>query len=76
MRHRTRTRPFGRSAIQLGVLSESQLKILLSQQKKHKKKIGGYFVEKNILTPRQLIELVEKCRRHNSRRPSSHLYTL
>ena len=76
MRHRTRTRPFGRSAVQLGVLSESQLKILLSQQKKYKKKIGGYFVEKNIMTSRQLGRLVEKCRRHNGRSPSSHLYPL
>ncbi len=76
MRHRTRTRPFGRSAVELGVLSESQLKILLSQQKKYRKKIGGYFVEKNIMTSRQLGRLVEKCRRHNSRRPSSHLYPL
>ena len=76
LRHRTTGRPFGRSAVELGVLSESQLKILLSQQKKYKKKIGGYFVEKNILTPRQLAGLVEKCRRHNCRRPSSHLYPL
>ncbi len=74
MRHRSRTRPFGRSAVQMGLLSESQLKILLGQQKKYRKKIGGYFVEKNIFTQHRLLRLVEQCRRHNSRRQSSHLY--
>ncbi len=76
MRQRAAGRPFGRSAVQLGILSESQLKILLSQQKKYRRKIGGYFVEKNILTPRNLAILVEKSRYHNRRGSASHLYPL
>ena len=69
--NRTFPTPFGRTAVQLGLLSESQLAILLSRQNRMKKKIGVYFVRHNLLTSAQMTELVSQCRKHNSRQRSS-----
>ncbi|MEA3546641.1 MAG: J domain-containing protein [Thermodesulfobacteriota bacterium] len=65
--NRTFPTPFGRTAVQLGLLSESQLASLLSRQNRMKKKIGVYFVRHNLLTSTQMTEFVSQCRKHNSR---------
>ncbi|MCD6388890.1 MAG: hypothetical protein J7L69_05715, partial [Desulfobulbaceae bacterium] len=65
--NRTFPTPFGRTAVQLGLLSESQVAILLSRQNRMKKKIGVYFVRHNLLTSAQMTEFVSQCRKHNSR---------
>jgi hypothetical protein len=58
--------PFGQTALALGLLSESQLQFLLLHQKWLKKKIGRFFLEKKILTPEELLELLNRCRAHNT----------
>ncbi|MEW6428779.1 MAG: molecular chaperone DnaJ [Thermodesulfobacteriota bacterium] len=63
---RNGNRNFGETAIHLGMLDENQRAILVWQQKRMQRKIGGYFVEANILSPERLALLVERCRQHNA----------
>lgn len=65
--NRSSSTPFGRTAVRLDLLSESQLTILLSRQNRMKKKIGVYFVRHNLLTSAQMTEFVSQCRKHNIR---------
>ncbi len=67
------TRTFGQEARSLGLLTDKQVAYLLCQQKKKQKKIGEYFLEKNLLNRKQLAELLLSFHRHNElheRRPS------
>ncbi|MDA8165238.1 MAG: DnaJ domain-containing protein [Desulfobacteraceae bacterium] len=61
------SRPFGQTALDLGLLNERQLKILLFQQKRLQKKIGEFFLQEGILTPAQLNDLLARCQEHNAR---------
>lgn len=66
LKSRTLMRPFGKAALDLGLLTKGQLNIVMLHQKRLQKKIGKYFTEKNILTPAQLNELVDKYHAHNA----------
>lgn len=66
LKNRTLMRPFGKAALDLGLLTKGQLNIVVLHQKRLQKKIGKYFTEKNILTPAQLDELVDKYHAHNA----------
>lgn len=61
------SRPFGQTALDLGLLNERQLKILLFQQKRLQKKIGEFFLHEKILTSSQLNELLARYQKHNAR---------
>jgi hypothetical protein len=67
LRDRKSRQPFGEAAINLGLLDERQVRILLLQQQRQHKKIGEFFLEREILTPSQLDDLLFRCLRHNSR---------
>lgn len=72
LRHSTPRNPFGKTARQLGLLSDSQLHSLVWRQKRMQKKFGEYFVEKKMFSDQKLANLLAGCRRHNTRqlRPS------
>lgn len=67
LRHRTISRPFGKSAVDMGVLSEAQLKTILFRQKCLQRKFGEYLVENNIITPYKLNKLIQSHRLHNAK---------
>lgn len=71
---RTTRQPFGKSAIKLGLLNESQLRTLISRQKCIQKKFGQYFVENNFLRPAQLDILLKKFRKHNAVVSSPYIF--
>ncbi len=58
---------FGESAVDLGLLTKTQLKMIIIQQRRLQKKIGGYFTENGILTHTQLQAYVNKCCKHNKK---------
>ncbi|PLX79269.1 MAG: J domain-containing protein [Desulfuromonas sp.] len=64
---------FGERAIRMGKLSTGQVKALILHQRTMHKKIGQYFVEKEILSAEEVEHLAEKMKEHNvrvaSRRP-------
>lgn len=66
LKHRTFDRPFGRSALNLGLLNVKQVKTILFMQKTLQKKLGEFFIENNILTEQSLEKLLTHHRRHNS----------
>jgi hypothetical protein len=66
LRHSTSRNPFGKTARQLGLLSDSQIHSLVWRQKRMQKKFGEYFVEKKMFSNQQLANLLASCRRHNS----------
>ncbi|NOX26307.1 MAG: J domain-containing protein [Deltaproteobacteria bacterium] len=59
------SRSFGRSAVDMGLLTDSQLRLMVFQQNRLQKKIGEYFINNNILSQSQLNHLVGQCRSHN-----------
>ena len=71
---RTVFQPFGESAVKLGLLTDMQLRTLISYQQRLQKKIGQYFVEKNIVQPAEFNELLKKFRRHNAIASSPYIF--
>ncbi len=69
LKNRNREHPFGRSAVELGLLTEDQLNAILLQQKFTQKKIGTFFVQNGMLSPDSLNEQIINHRKHNSRFP-------
>lgn len=58
---------FGETALQMGFLSELQIRSILLRQKQLHKKIGSFFLEHDILSPEELQFLVVQQRLHNAR---------
>ena len=67
LRQKEFLQPFGESALSLGLLTESQLRMLVFYQKRLQRKFGEFFVEKKILRPEQLDRLLQQYHEHNSR---------
>lgn len=65
LRKRNLADSFGQSAIDLGLLTPSQLKLLLYQQKRLQKKFGEYFVEANLISGHKMDILVKGFYTHN-----------
>lgn len=59
--------PFGQQAVRKGLLSRTQLAVLLAQQKRQQKRLGSFFVEKKLFSHQQLSHLLVRFHRHNSR---------
>lgn len=58
--------PFGERALKLGLLSESQLKILLLHQRFTQQPIGRYFVQNALITETELLRYLRELSRHNA----------
>lgn len=65
LRHRTLLHPFGESAVQLGYLSELQLKSLLFQQKHLQKRFGDFFTENAVFSVSRVELLANNHTHHN-----------
>ncbi|OGR07746.1 MAG: hypothetical protein A2511_03435 [Deltaproteobacteria bacterium RIFOXYD12_FULL_50_9] len=67
LRHRTLLHPFGESAVELGYLSEMQLKSLLFQQKRLQKRFGDFFTENALFSAARMELLANSHTHHNIR---------
>jgi hypothetical protein len=66
LRNRPLLQPFGQAALEMGLLSQSQLRMLVAHQKRLQKKFGEFFLEKQILQPDELRVLLEQFQEHNA----------
>ncbi len=68
-------RPFGQSAMRMGLLSQFQLDMILLQQQRLQKRFGEFFIHHKILTRERLNKLIAGYRAHNAAlaRPSPGL---
>ena len=66
LRNRPPLVPFGRSALDMGLLSAPQLQMLVFHQKRLQRKFGEFFLEKKILDPEELRELLHRYQEHNA----------
>lgn len=64
---RTASNPFGKTAVELGLLTEQQLQTLVWRQKGLQRKIGEYFIENNILSAEDIIRLIRQHQQHNAK---------
>lgn len=62
---------FGQRALQLGMLSSYQARLLVAYQRTLQKKLGQYFVEHGHLTQNEMNGMVADLNRHNARFPLS-----
>jgi len=67
LRNRPTLQPFGQTAMDMGLLSQPQLQMLVSHQKRLQKKFGEFFLEKRILEPNELRALLQQYQEHNAR---------
>lgn len=56
---------FGERALALGLLTQSQLNLILLHQRSRQQPIGNYFVEQNLLTELTLRQKLRELDRHN-----------
>jgi hypothetical protein len=56
---------FGKTALRIGVLSQSQLNILLGHQRRLGFPIGRFFIESGLLTAAELERFLRKKAKHN-----------
>ncbi len=64
-------RLFGQRALELGLLSSYQARLLVAYQRTLQKKLGQYFVEHGHLTGSEMEDIVAELNRHNARFPFS-----
>jgi hypothetical protein len=65
LKNRSKANTFGKSALDLGLLTKAQLNLLIGQQNRLQRKFGEYFIAKNLLSPTQIAQLVRQFRIHN-----------
>lgn len=58
---------FGEKAVDLGLLTSFQVRLILFYQHSQQERLGDYFVQKNILARKELEDLVRELREHNAR---------
>jgi hypothetical protein len=58
--------PFGQIAVRSGFLTEAQARLILFKQQRLQRRFGQYFIEKKLLLPVQLAELVSRQKIHNA----------
>jgi hypothetical protein len=66
---RSVTSRFGQRALQLGMLSSYQARLLVAYQRTLQKKLGQYFIEHGHLTQKEMDQMVDDLNRHNARFP-------
>jgi len=64
--------PFGQAAVKLGLLTETQLQILVAHQNRLQRKMGDFFLEFNIIPPAKLKRLILEHQLHNARFMENH----
>ncbi|HCC55524.1 MAG TPA: molecular chaperone DnaJ [Desulfobulbaceae bacterium] len=67
LRNRPILQPFGQTAINLGLLSQPQIQMLVTHQKRLQKKFGEFFLEKRLLEPNELRTILHQYQEHNTR---------
>ncbi len=67
LRSRTNAAPFGKAAMDLGLLTEKQLQSLVWRQKSLQKKIGAFFIEEEILVAEELLAMIRQHLQHNAK---------
>ena len=72
LKSRKNKQPFGHTALNLGLLSESQLKLVVAHQLRLQKKFGEYFTENKMLSQKALQHLVSEHQKHNAKFEPSH----
>jgi len=58
--------PFGQTAINFGILNDYQIKVLLFHQHRLQKKFGTILLEKGLVSPEELQELLFEFEQHNA----------
>lgn len=58
---------FGEKAVRLGLLSDFQVRTLLTYQRSRQERLGKFFIVKKILTSYQLEHFVQELHEHNAR---------
>ncbi|MDA8419534.1 MAG: J domain-containing protein [Desulfobacteraceae bacterium] len=66
LKRRSLAKPFGSAAVELGLLTEGQVRLMLFQQGRLQRKFGQYFVVHHLLTPAQLTVITSQFFRHNA----------
>ncbi|HIJ79451.1 MAG: J domain-containing protein [Desulfobulbaceae bacterium] len=66
LKNRPTLQPFGKTALDMGLLTDAQLRMLIFHQKRLQRKFGEFFVEKKIMGPDQLRELLNQYQSHNA----------
>ncbi len=66
LRNKIPLQPFGQTAQRLGMLSENQLRILIAHQQRLQKKFGAILLEKDMITPFELQNLLSQFKQHNA----------
>lgn len=69
--HRGKASLFGERALELGLLTSYQARLLVAYQQTVQKKLGRYFVENGLLSHDEVEALADDLRRHNARFPFS-----
>lgn len=67
LRNRIPFQPFGQTAMSLGMLSESQIRVLIFHQQRLQKKFGAILLEKGMVSQRELQQLLYDFSQHNMR---------
>ncbi|OKY74612.1 MAG: hypothetical protein BM485_12230 [Desulfobulbaceae bacterium DB1] len=70
------SRPFGERALGLGLLTHSQLQLLLFEQKRRHQRVGEYFVLHRIMSRPQLQLLLSRFNRHNAMHARSRRFSV
>ncbi len=58
--------PFGQTAKNFGILNDYQIKVLLYHQQRLQKKFGTILLEKDLVSPKELQELLFEFEQHNA----------
>lgn len=67
LRSRSTQTPFGKTAVNLGLLTRQQLQTLIWRQKSLQRKIGEFFVEEELLAIEELTHLIRLHQQHNAK---------
>lgn len=58
---------FGEKAVRLGILDNARLRLMLTEQKLRHRRLGQYFVERRLLTQKELDASLRELKVHNAR---------
>jgi hypothetical protein len=66
LKNRPTLQPFGKTATDMGLLTDAQLRMLIFHQKRLQRKFGEFFIEKKIMGPNELRNLLKQYQTHNA----------
>ena len=65
LKNRPTLQPFGKTALDMGLLTDAQLRMLIFHQKRLQRKFGEFFIEKKLMGPNELRNLLQQYQTHN-----------